>query len=342
MFVDGSMSEHETHISGHRLNLIGTPSAHSFPIDLMTRSFQLRQTPMHKLKTLLAAFLTCSFTISDAAFAGEAVATATPTPVPIVAPPSDFFLHGYLGETIASKDYHYSHGINNGDLGPYYQTDVILFGNLYKGDGFINSVNLNVFTWYQITSHNEVPGSRNLRHWNEFDVNPQIDITFLKNFDLQVTSLNFLSPNNEFSNISEVEFQITYDDTSCLGPFALHPSFTYQKELVGNGAIESRGSLFEFILTPGIKLIKDGMFPTKVDFPLSVGLGDDRFYGGPTFGYFAATVTPTVGLGFIPKRYGEWDWTGAVSFFSTNDKVAERNRGKNQQFTFTTGIGLSF
>jgi hypothetical protein len=30
----------------------------------------------------------------------------------------------------------------------------------------------------------------------------------------------------------------------------------------------------------------NGMFPTKVDFPLSVGLGDDRFYGGPTFGYY--------------------------------------------------------
>jgi hypothetical protein len=49
----------------------------------------------------------------------------------------------------------------------------------------------------------------------------------------------------------------------------------------------------------------NGMFPTKVDFPLSVGLGDHRFYGGPTFGYFAATITPTIGLGFIPKRYGE-------------------------------------
>jgi hypothetical protein len=297
---------------------------------------------MYILKHLLAPFLLCYLTLSHAAFAGESVATATPAPPPIVPPPSDFFLHGFLGETIATKDYHYSHGINNGDLGPYYQTDVILFGNLYKGDGFINSLNLNVFTWYQITSHNEVPGQHNLRHWNEFDINPQIDIAFLKNFDLQVTSLNFLSPNNEFGNISEVEFQIAYDDTSCLGPFALHPSFAYQKELVGNGAIESRGSLFEFIVTPGIKLIKGGMFPTKVDFPLSIGLGDDRFYGGPTFGYFAATVTPTIGLGFIPKKYGEWDLTAALSFFSTNDKVADRNHGKNQQLVFTSGIGMSF
>jgi hypothetical protein len=131
---------------------------------------------MLKIKTLLAAFLSCSFTMYHVALAGDSVATATPTP--IVAPPSDFFLHGYLGETIATKDYHYSHGINNGDLGPYYQTDVILFGNLYKGDGFINLLNLNVFTWYQITSHNQVPGSHNLRHWNEFDVNPQIDTAF--------------------------------------------------------------------------------------------------------------------------------------------------------------------
>lgn len=274
------------------------------------------------------------------ALAGDSVATATPTP--IVAPPSDFFLHGYLGETIATKDYHYSHGINNGDLGPYYQTDVILFGNLYKGDGFINLLNLNVFTWYQITSHNQVPGSHNLRHWNEFDVNPQIDIGFWKNFDLAVSSLNFLSPNNAFGNVSEVEFQLTYDDTSILGLFALHPSFVYQKELVGNGAIKSRGSLFEFNVTPGIKLIKGGMFPTKVNFPLTVGLGDDRFYGGPTFGYFEATITPIVGLGFIPKRYGDWDWSAALTFASTNDKVAERNRGKNQQLVFTSSIGLTF
>ena len=81
---------------------------------------------MLKLKILLAAFLTCIFTLSHLAFAGDGVAMPTPTPAPIVEPPSNF-IHGFLQETIATKDYHYSHGINNGNFGPYMQTDLILF-----------------------------------------------------------------------------------------------------------------------------------------------------------------------------------------------------------------------
>jgi hypothetical protein len=81
---------------------------------------------MHKLKILLAALLTCIFTLSHVAFAGDGVAMPTPTPAPIVEPPSNF-IHGFLQETIATKDYHYSHGINNGNFGPYMQTDLILF-----------------------------------------------------------------------------------------------------------------------------------------------------------------------------------------------------------------------
>jgi hypothetical protein len=84
------------------------------------------------------------------------------------------------------------------------------------------------------------------------------------------------------------------------------------------------------------------MFPTRVDFPLSIGLGNTQFYGGPAFGYFAATITPTVDLAFIPKRYGNWYWSSALSFFSTNDKVAAFNQGKNQQLVFTSTIGLTF
>jgi hypothetical protein len=128
---------------------------------------------------------------------------------------------------------------------------------------------------YNITSKNEGT-TPNLKRWDEYDVNPEIDVMLLKNIDLSFYSLNFFSPNNAFATINNFEFQITYNDTSLLGPFALHPSFVYQKELTNNSAIKSRGNLFEFNVTPGIQLIKGGNFPTKVDFPLSLGLGDDR------------------------------------------------------------------
>ena len=82
---------------------------------------------------------------------------------------------------------------------------------------------------------------------------------------------------------------------------------------------------------------------TKVNFSSTDrAIGDDRFYGGSTFGYFAVSVVPTVKLAFIPKRYGEWQWTAALTFFQTNNPVAARNNGKNQQLVFTSGIGLNF
>jgi hypothetical protein len=279
--------------------------------------------------------------ITSDAFAGTEESSEPAIPPPAL-PAPESAIDGYVGETIVSKDYHFSHGINTGDRGPYYQTDLNLFVDLYKGDGFIDRVKLDVYTWYQITSHIEVPASHNLKHWNEFDANAALDITFAKNFTFTAQSLNFYSPNNEFRTIHEVEFALTYDDSWLLGPFALNPAFNYQKELIGNGAIKPNGSLFELLVFPCVQVVKTGLFPTKLTFPLALGLGDDRFFGGPTYGYFAGTLQADIGLGFIPQRFGSWASASTMTYYNTNDVVAERNRGKNNQLVFTTGINVSF
>ncbi|HEY0790997.1 MAG TPA: hypothetical protein VGD78_08020 [Chthoniobacterales bacterium] len=261
----------------------------------------------------------------------------------LAAPPApESPIHWYFGETVASKNYHYSHGINNGDNGPYFQTDLNLFATLYRGNGFINQVKFNVFTWYQVTSQNEVPASHDFRRWNEFDANASIDVTFAKNFTFTVQSLNFFSPNNAFHEIHEVELALSYDDSWLLGPFALHPAVNYQKDFIGNGAIKPYGNLFELLAFPSVQAVKGGPLPVKLTFPLALGLGDNRFFGGNTFGYVASTVQADIGLGFIPKRFGSWTSTSTMTYYETNDAVAARNNGKNHQLVFTTGLNVSF
>jgi hypothetical protein len=58
---------------------------------------------------------------------------AAPQPV-ITTNADESWIHAFVAETMASKNYHNSHGLNNGDKDPYYQSDLILFLTLYKGD----------------------------------------------------------------------------------------------------------------------------------------------------------------------------------------------------------------
>lgn len=113
-----------------------------------------------------------------------------------------------------------------------FQPYLDLIMRLYSGDGFINSVTLNLGQWASV--HERTTGATNgggVAHWNEYDFYPGITVRFAKNFWLAVTYFEITSPAGAYHDAHPLYATLRYDDTDLLGVYALHPTFQYQYEL---------------------------------------------------------------------------------------------------------------
>lgn len=87
--------------------------------------------------------------------------------------------------------------------------------------------------------------------------------------------------------------------------------------------------------------------PVTLTVPLTVGLGDSKFYGGDTYGYFSAGANLSVPLSFIPAGFGKWTASSGVTFYNqgTNAAAASApgiNNGDKTQWVFSGSIGMTF
>ena len=78
-------------------------------------------------------------------------------------------------------------------------------------------------------------------------------MTFAKNFTFTASYFEFDSPASFFDTARSLNFNLAYDDTDLLGKFALHPHFTYLRELMapGSAGLQKNGNYYEVGLAPG-------------------------------------------------------------------------------------------
>jgi hypothetical protein len=195
---------------------------------------------------------------------------------------------GDLGVTFVSN--YISRGILEVNQGVIAQPYLDLYFKLYEGTGFINKVVFNLGIWSSINSHVEPPGNTaTVRNWFEFDYFGGIGVTMAKNFTATLNYVELDSPASSFDTSRNLQLALTYDDTDLLGKFALHPHFTVLSELNAPGfaGLEGHGWYFELGVAPSYTA-----GPVTFSLPLTLGLGDHRFYGGPAYGYFSAGLIP--------------------------------------------------
>jgi hypothetical protein len=142
---------------------------------------------------------------------------------------------GDLGVTVVSE--YISRGIVQVNQGVLAQPYLDLYFKLYEGTGFVNKVVFNFGLWSNIDSHVEPVGNQStVRNWEEFDYTPGVAVTFAKNFTFTASYFEFDSPGQVFNTARSLNFNLAYDDTDLLGKFALHPHFTYLREITAPGA----------------------------------------------------------------------------------------------------------
>lgn len=289
----------------------------------------------HTLYTIAALALAPA----PALFAGT---TTTPTKT-VVEKAKESFISGDLGVAVVSQ--YISRGVVNENQGFIAQPYLDIYIKMYEGDGFLNKIQLNLGFWASLHSNKTfaAPGST-LPAWYEFDWMPGLSFTFAKNFTFTATYLefDFVAPNARAGNLN---FNLAYDDTDLLGGWALKPHVAVFKSLFGNpvgvpGA--NQGWYYEIGIAPTLPL-----GAASLTFPINVGLGDDKFYGGDTFGYFSAGANLSVPLAFIPEGFGKWTLSSGVTFYSQGDNAAAAsapaiNDGGTTQWVFSGAVGMTF
>ena len=232
---------------------------------------------------------------------------------------------------------YFSRGILQENQGAIFEPYADLYFSLYEGTGFVNKVSLNMGVWASVHSHH--PGVVSTTPaWYEFDWMPGVSVTFAKNFTLTASYYEFDSPNDSFAAARSLNVNLAYNDTDLLGKFALHPHFTYLRELEGKAGLGTKqGNYFEVGIAPALPALG----PVTVSLPATAGFGSSGFYAGTGFGYFS--VGPNIAVALpIPARLGSWTFNTSATYYRLAGNVATADLGRKNDWVFSGGLAVTF
>ena len=322
----------------------------------------------------LSSFSTALAGTETAAAPGKETKQVTP-PCPVT------FITGDFGVTFTSE--YISRGEVLQDKGVIAQPYLDLYFKLYSGDAnswFINSVSAQLSFWsdigsnqnsantaigfpYGYVAHNKTYPKTNTitataPDWYEFDWDPGFSVTFAQKFTLLMQYMEFDSPAGAFGAERSLNATLTYDDSSLLGAFALHPHATVLWELGAPGAagISPKGWYYELGVAPSYTFLPKSSYPITIAAPFTVGLGDSRFYEyvdatgkghDNNFGYFSVGPSVSVPLAFIPSGYGSWTLTAAYTYYYEGTTLrafnnANGTNASNSRNVVSGAIGCTF
>jgi hypothetical protein len=309
----------------------------------------------HYLTIAAAAMLGLS-TLSTA-FAGTETAAPGKETKQVTPPCPVTYITGDFGVTFTSE--YISRGIVEADQtkGVIAQPYLDIYIKLYSGDAnswFINSVSAQLSFWSDIGSnHSTSPPGSTTPDWYEFDWDPGVSVTFAQKFTLLVQYFEFDSPADTFNTARSIDANLTFDDSSLLGAFSMHPHATVLWELGAPGAagLSPKGWYYEFGVAPSYTFLPKSNYPITLAAPFTIGLGDSRFYEfaghDNNFGYFCVGPSVSVPLAFIPSGFGSWTLTAAYTYYYEGTTVREADApplgsGANSRNVFSGAIGCTF
>ena len=271
---------------------------------------------------------------------------------------------GDLGVNFTSE--YLSRGIVYENQGVIAQPYTDIYFGLYKGDGVINNISLQLGLWSSLQSH-IVPNTpySGVRNGYEFDYTAAVAVTFLKNWTSTFSYIEADYPSVSASQPNRnLQLGLAFNDSDYLGVFALHPHVNVLFELttntMGAAGLKQAGWYYELGLAPTYTFIKDSKYPVTATLPITVGLGDQSgFYGVPAgmmssskntvYGYFTTGVNVSVPLAFIPSSFGAWTTNAGFNYYNLGSTTAMASQtmngatnGDRNQFVFSGGVGLTF
>lgn len=247
---------------------------------------------------------------------------------PVEAPAPGLKIHGLI-QLEFSDHYITPRGLHVENQGVIFQPLVLLFWNLYSSEsGFLNDVTLTTGVWN--SWHTRKSGA-DPHQWNEIDPILGLSFKFAKNFTLDAFYTAFQSMTDSYETSTNLDLKLSYDDSSLLGAFALHPyvEFFYEVDELAVVLGEKYSYYFQLGINPSYTF-KCG---TKIELPTSVTLTADDFYtrfdgsdGGSGVGVFTTQLKVSVPLKFVPASYGFWKaYAGVQYYYLNNEGIIDGN-----------------
>lgn len=308
----------------------------------LSRSEKISRLPSCSVSTGLLAASLFSAAGTLAVHAEDAVTPPPPPPSKVHALVNFEFSDHYL--TPRGMDVQ-SHGL-------VFQPLVLGFFDLYHGEHFLNSVTLvggvwNCFGTGQLPS--STTGSTQGTSWYEIDPIAGFSFGVAKHFTLDVTYTAF---NMQIFNIpfsQHLETKLSFDDSSYLKAFALHPYISYWQELE-NKAVASTDKdpissyYFDIGVAPSYSFEKCGL---KLELPCRVLLPNEDFYGtgagsSSTVGLYEVGIKGTVPLKFMPEGYGHWSFHAGFKYMNFEDRNLRATQHRPGSTAVYAGISTFF
>jgi hypothetical protein len=220
-----------------------------------------------------------------------------------------------------------------------FQMLVLGLVNVWKSDSFINDVTLVPGVWNDFSSAGvsvHAPfGSKPTTSWVEIDPIAGVSVGFAKHFKLDVTYTAFNMQILDIGTSQHLETKVSFDDSSYLKAFALHPYFSYWQELVNKATAAQvpykvflgepgpgEGYYFDIGIAPSYTFKDLGL---KVEAPCRVLFPNQDFYGeyyapSSTVGLYELGIKGSIPLKFMPKGYGNWGFHAGFRYMNFVDK----------------------
>ena len=224
---------------------------------------------------------------------------------------------------------------------------------VYSGDGGLKSAGINFGTWNSLHTGDTGQDGSTGKLWYESDFYSKLSLGFGGGTTVSALYTAYTSPNNTFTTVKEIAFQVGVDDTPHLGKAALKPyalfAFEFDTEQ-GVGQADGgakAGRYLELGVAPGYAGTRASVtVPVKLGlslgdyYELNTGTAAAPVFEDHTFGYFSIGAVVTVPLGGTTS-FGAWNLHGGVELQALGDTTKALNGGDGQRVIGSIGFGFT-
>lgn len=253
-------------------------------------------------------------------------------------------LHFTLGVDFTNA--YYSRGLRQEDRGVIAQPYATVGLDFYRSDDW----NLQAYlgTWNSLHDRKTGSGTEDSTLENWYEVDAYFGLT--AEYDRWTLGGQygwFISPNDAFTTVQELQFSASYDDADHLGAWALAPNATLVIE-TGDGTSDGleKGAYLQLGVEPGYDFEQSTVESLRLSAPIIVGLSAWDYYQQSEseddfFGFFSVGCKCSVGL-LTSDEWGELSAYAAINLLVLGDYASQVNDDEDTEVVWSVGLAYSY
>lgn len=208
-------------------------------------------------------------------------------------------------------------------------------------DGPLSSVALRLGTWNSVHSQSDT-GT-----FHESDLYGGLALGFFERLELAFSYVAYLSPDDSFDTIQELDVALSLDDVEWLGPLALRPQVLLAHELDGRAFGPERGTYLQLGIQPTFALLPDDRYPVSLILPIVAGFSIGDYYEtfahhDETWGFTSVGAVTSVPLAFLGDTYGVWSASLGAHVYTFNDNLETINEDDDPWVVGMAGLSVAY